>query len=90
MALQKKQSSSSRFIVIGIIVVVVLGIGYLLFQQFYLGAQVNQNVNQSQSRTNRVITSFGEGILQDPRYKALIEYGTPPVNPTSTNPNPFQ
>lgn len=90
MALQKKSTNSSRLIIILVIVAVVGGIGYVLFQQFYINQEEAANTNATIDRTNRVIKSFGEDILQDPRYRALIEYGRDPADPAGSNPNPFQ
>lgn len=90
MALQKKNSSSSRFVVIGIIVAVVGVAGFFLFQQFYLNSTGTEATNSTADRTNRVIRTFGENILQDPRYQGLVQYGTEPIEPAGTNPNPFQ
>jgi hypothetical protein len=90
MALQKKNSSSSRFVVIGIIVVIVGVAGFFLFQQFYLNSTGTEAINSTTDRTNRVIRTFGEDILQDPRYQGLEQYGTEPIEPAGTNPNPFQ
>ena len=90
MALQKKRSNSSRLIVVGVVVLVVGVVGYVLFQQFFLGAGTTSNVNSTVDRTNRVMSITGEDILQDPRYQALVQFGTTPVEPQGTNPNPFQ
>lgn len=90
MALVKKRSQSSRLVVIGVVVVVVAGIGYFLLQQFYLNPSLTNTPGTGIDRTSQVIQNFGEDILQDPRYRALQPYGTEPVPPGDTNPNPFQ
>lgn len=90
MALVKKRSNSSRLIIISIVVVVVAGVGYFLYQQFFLNNETATQTNTSTERTKRVLTKFGEDILKDPRYQALQPYGTDPIPPAGTNPNPFQ
>ncbi len=90
MALVKKRSNSSRLIVVGLVVIVVAAVGYFLYQQFFLNQSTSNQTNVSTERTKRVLTTFGEDILQDPRYQALQPFGTDPPAPSGTNPNPFQ
>lgn len=90
MALVKKRNNSSRLVVISLVIAVVGVVGYFLFKQFYLQPPTSESTNVSIERTKRVRTSFGEEILKDPRYRALEPYGTTPIPPNGTNPNPFQ
>ena len=70
MALVKRQSASSKPIIIGIVVILVGGIGYFLFQKFYLNAGTTNTSNTSSS-TSKVITNFGESILEEPKFTEL-------------------
>lgn len=90
MALQKKTSNSSRLTVIFVTIAIVGVVGFVLFQQFYINQDEAVNTNATIDRTSRVIKTFGEDILQDPRYRALVDYGREPVEPIGSNPNPFQ
>lgn len=91
MALAKRQSNSTRFAVIGVVVAVVAGIGYLVYKEFFLTppAAVSNTVNA----TKQVITNFGESILNDPRYTSLRSYEVTvnaDANTDGGQPQPFQ
>lgn len=73
MALQKKSSNSTRTIVIGVVIVIVAGVGYLLYQQFF-GSAADTSTNPAVNSTRPVVTNFGESILNDPRYTSLKSY----------------
>ncbi len=90
MALQKKRSNSSRLIITALVIVLVAAVGYVLYQQFYLQTDSTGPGGSDVNQTNRVIRTFGEDILQDPRYRALVQFGTEPIAPSTVNPNPFQ
>jgi anionic cell wall polymer biosynthesis LytR-Cps2A-Psr (LCP) family protein len=70
MALVKRQSTSSKTIVIGVVVVVVVVLGYFLFQKFYLNPESTNTKNSSNS-SGRVITNFGESLLNDAQFNEL-------------------
>ena len=72
MALAKRQSNSTRFAIIGIVVIAVIGIGYLVYKQFF--TTPTDTTSGTVSATKRVITNFGESILNDPRYTSLKSY----------------
>ncbi len=73
MALAKKRSNSTRFVVIGVIIVAVVGVGFLLYQQLFSATNTNAR-GSSTSGTKAVITNFGESILNDSRYTSLKSY----------------
>lgn len=93
MALVKKRSNSTRLFVVGAVIVAVSGIGYFLFQQFFIGTS-DENINISIIPGQRgVITNFGEDILNDSRYTELQPYGSTVnvnANENPGQPNPFQ
>ncbi len=74
MALAKKNSNSNRFIIIALVVVVVGGVGYLLFKQFFLDPKEELNQALNANRGKAVITEFGESILNDPRFTSLKSF----------------
>jgi len=74
MALAKKKSNSTRLVIIGVVVVVVAGIGYLLFQQFFINSGDATNDALGVNRNKAVVTNFGESILLDPRFTTLKTY----------------
>lgn len=90
MALQKKRSNSSRLILTAVTLIVVAVVGYILYRQFYLHPDRIDTGGTEANQVNRVIRTFGEDILQDPRYRSLVQFGTDPVAPQDANPNPFQ
>jgi len=91
MALVKKQSNSTRLVVIGVVIIAVAGIGYLLFQQF---TSTSSTANSAVGAGHpKIITNFGESILQDSRFTNLKHFGTNisvNVNTDSGQPQPFQ
>ena len=93
MALVKKNSSSTRMVIIGVVIIAVLGIGYLLFKQFFLNSNsANTNANGT-SQTRKVITNFGESILNDSRFNTLHSYDVSinaDANTDGGQINPFQ
>lgn len=74
MALAKKKSNSTRMVIIGLVVVVVAGIGYVLFQQLFINSGDATNDALGVNRNKAVVTNFGESILQDPRFTTLKTY----------------
>lgn len=74
MALAKKKSNSTRLVIIGLVVLIVAGIGYVLFRQFFLNDGLNTNDALNASGGKQVITNFGEEILSDPRFTNLKSY----------------
>lgn len=92
MALVKRQSNSTRLIIIMSVVVVVAGIGFFLARQYLSGPAGNQS-NGSGPASKRVITNFGESILNDSRYTDLKTYGlnlNVDANTQAGQPEPFQ
>ena len=93
MALVKKRSNSTRLLIVGAVIVAVAGVGYFLFQQFFVnggGSETNTSVLPGQ---HGVITNFGEEILNDSRYTQLTPFGTNlnvNANDNPGQPNPFQ
>lgn len=91
MALVKRQTNSTRLIIIVVVVAVVGVIGYVLSQQLFSGPS-STNVNGPTSGRT-VTTNFGETILNDSRYTDLQTYGVNlnvDVNAESGQPQPFQ
>lgn len=74
MALAKKKSNSTRLVIIGLVIVVVAGIGYVLFQQFFIKSGDATNDTLGVNRNKAVVTNFGESILLDPRFTNLKSY----------------
>lgn len=74
MALAKKNSNSTRTIIIAAVIIAVAGIGYVLYQQFFLNPGSSTATDLTTSRTKSVITNFGESILTDPRYTTLKSF----------------
>lgn len=74
MALAKKKSNSTRLVIIGLVVIVVAGIGYVLFRQFFINSGDATNDALGVNRNKAVVTNFGESILQDPRFTTLKTY----------------
>lgn len=72
MALAKRQSNSTRLMVIGVVIVAVAGIGYLVYREFFT-KPVDVTAN-TVNATKRVITNFNESVLSDPRYTTLKSY----------------
>lgn len=75
MALVKKTSSSTRLVIVGLIVVVVAGVGWLLFRQFFLNPGTGGSTVNGADRSRAIITNFGESILNDSRYTELRSFG---------------
>ncbi len=92
MALVKRQSNTTRMMIILAVVVVVGVVGYVLAKQYFSSTAGNANANTvSTGRT--VTTNFGEQILNDSRYTGLQTFGTNlnvDVNSQSGQPQPFQ
>lgn len=76
MALVKKRSSGNRTIIIGVVIVIVVGVGYLLYQQYFINGGAGGATNASQSARPTVITNYGESILNDSRFTQLRSYGS--------------
>lgn len=76
MALVKKRSNSSRFTIIGVVVILVAVVGFLLYRQLYLLPGQEGAAANSSGRSRSVITNFGESILNDGRFTELQSYGT--------------
>ena len=76
MALAKKRSNNTRTIVIVAVVIAAAGIGYVLFNQFFLKNRTNTNATNSASRSSSVISNFNEVILNDSRFTNLKSYDT--------------
>lgn len=92
MALVKKKSNSNRIIVIAIGIILLAGVGYFLFTELYLKSQ-DTNGATGAAGGRRVITNFGQSILNDGRYSELRSYGVNISADANTNPgqpNPFQ
>lgn len=92
MALAKKNSNSSRVIVVSLVIVMVAVVGYVLFREFFLKTGgVNDNTGTS-NRDQAVISNFGEAILNDPRFTTLKPTNidiTADANRDGGQPNPF-
>lgn len=91
MALVKRQTNSTRLLIIGAVIVVVGVIGYFLSQQFF--SSMGSNLTNQTIGGRTVITNFGEAILNDSRYTDLQTYGSNinvDVNTESGQPQPFQ
>lgn len=73
MALQKRNTSSTRTIVIAVVILAVAGVGYLLYQQLFVNAN-DTNSSTFTNGTRPVVNSFGESILNDSRYTTLRSY----------------
>lgn len=95
MALVKRQTSSSRLIVISVGIAVAAIIGFVLYRQLSAPTVNPGAANGAVSRPTP-ITNFGEAILNDSRYKDLKQYSGANLNdnvnlaPDARNPNPFQ
>lgn len=93
MALAKKKSNSTRLVIIGLVVLVVAGIGYVLFRQFFLNPAANTNDALNANRGKTVITNFGEAILNDSRFTTLKTFDVVVNADAATDggqANPFQ
>ncbi|MBI2984284.1 MAG: hypothetical protein HYY50_01535 [Candidatus Kerfeldbacteria bacterium] len=91
MALVKKRSNSARLFLVLVVVVAIAGVGYFLVQQFI--APSPGGPDDQANRNRAVITNFGEGILNDDRYRALRSFErtiSVNVNADAGNPDPFQ
>ena len=91
MALVKKRSNSTRAILILAVGLVVVGVGYVIFQRFANPA--TGPIDPSLQDNRRVITEFGEAILEDKRYKSLHSFDQRvTIDPETDghNPNPFE
>lgn len=77
MALVKKQSNSSRLIIMAVAVLVVGVIGFVLYQQVVLKTNTPGKTSSTAPRHPSIITNFGESIVSDPRYLELKPYGQP-------------
>lgn len=92
MALVKRTSpSSNRLIIILVVVLILGGVAYFVIPGLISGGSSS---NQSTITNHQpVITNFGQGILNDSRYKALRTFGQPfdqNANYDPGNPDPFQ
>lgn len=91
MALVKKQTNSSRIIIIAAVILILGGAGVFLIPKFL--APSPDEITPLPSANRTVITEFGESILNDPRYQSLQTFGKElNVNAErdAGNPNPFQ
>ncbi len=91
MALVKRQTNSTRLLLIFAVVVVVGAVGYFLSRQLF-STSVGVNINVPGS-SQTVITNFGEQILNDSRYTQLQTYGGSvqvDLNTDIGQPQPFQ
>ncbi len=75
MALVKKRSSNSRLVIVGLVIVIVAGVGWLLFRQFFLNPEAGGPSAGGDNRSRAIITNFGESILNDSRYTDLRSFG---------------
>lgn len=92
MALVKRQTNNTRVVIIAFVILLVAGVGYILFQRFYLndGEVVN---NSSTGSGSQVITNFGESLLNDGRFTDLSPTTiniSVDVNRDAGQPKPFQ
>ena len=70
MALAKKTSNSSRMVVIGLVVIIVIGLGYFLGKEFFQKSDtINTGLTTNPDRA--VISNFGDAILNDSRFTEL-------------------
>lgn len=93
MALAKKRSNSTRIVVIAAVIIAVAGIGYVLFNQFFLNDDGASNSANSATRGSSVITEFGESILNDSRFTNLKSFDASvnaDANRDGGQPNPFR
>lgn len=74
MALAKKRSNTTRLAVIVVVVLVVAGVGYVLFREFFLKGSDSGEAANAANRSKAVITDFSESILHDQRYTNLQTY----------------
>ena len=92
MALVKKQSNATRAVIILLVGLAVAGLGYFLFQRFSSPSVDNSAAGAGGGE--KVISNFGESILDDPRYKSLQPFVNESitVDPTQDghNNNPFE
>lgn len=76
------------------VILAVAGIGYFLFQQFFIAAPETGGPGEVFPGQRGIITNFGENILNDSRYTELVPYGGEPLNVNADDnpgqPNPFQ
>lgn len=61
-------------VVIAAVVLVVAGIGYVLFREFFLKENNANDAANAANRSKAVISDFGESILNDQRYTGLQPY----------------
>lgn len=93
MALAKKSSNSTRLVIIGVVIIVVAGIGFLLYREFFLNADGSGGDTSGVTGGKRVITDFHESVLNDPRYTTLKSYDetiSANANTDGGQANPFQ
>jgi flagellar basal body-associated protein FliL len=91
MALAKKQSRSDRLVIIALVVIVVAGIGYLVYTKWYLNRSTTNNRSAGNS-AQTVITNFGTELLNNPQFTNTQDYGVninADVNQAG-QPDPFQ
>ena len=97
MALVKRQNNSTRIVTILVVVLVVAGVGFLLARQYFSGIGANPN-GVGAGAGEKVITNFGETILNDSRYIDLQTFsgGAGPstanvnIDLTAGQPQPFR
>jgi len=92
MALVKRQTASSKTIIIAVIIVVVAVLSYFLYKKFVLDVAVTNTTNTGTGASG-VITSFGEGLLNEPTFTELQPTTITPtvdVNKDPGQPQPFQ
>lgn len=91
MALVKKRTNISRWVVIAAAVVVVgAGAYFIVVRLFQSGSNSSGNYV---APTQHVSTNFGESIFSDPQYQGLKSYATNlnvDVNNNPGQPQPFQ
>lgn len=93
MALAKKRSNNTRIIVISAVIIAVAGIGYVLFNQFFLKDDAATRSANSAAKNSSVITEFGESILNDSRFTTLKSFDASvnaDANRDGGQPNPFR
>lgn len=92
MALVKRQSASSKSIIIGLIIVVVAVVSFFVYKKFVLDAGTTNTTNNGPV-SGSVISSFGEGLLNDPSFTELRPTTITPTIDENTDkgqPQPFQ
>lgn len=90
MALVKKQNKNSRITAVSIATVLVVVIGFFLWQQLKVPGTPTLPVVPHDGQP--VVTNFSQSIFQDPRYLRLQDFSSPvTVNVNQAGqPNPFQ